>query len=224
MVLSAANEAAANMEEEQLSSRRTRRARGVPHLARKLEDCGNTPRPALACRALLRARPAWLVAAPCSRILSPRGAPDRSSTASGQIAERFQAVQNTLNALLARLEVCSEVQLGMKRRLVRVVDTGKLPDLSCERTTVQAFGIARGKHLDGTITEHFEKTPCRGANLVADFAVWADRRHNRTRPATRRYLCDKANASNVRITVSFGEAQTSGERFTHFVAVQALDV
>src|SRR6478736_2331984 len=103
----------------------------------------------------------------------PRGGPGRSEGAGAfrREAERFQRAEDPREARLRRLRVGVNGDLGVLRRLVRIVDAREVLDLPRERLLVEPFGIAVGERGDRALAIDLDEIANLGALLVADGAV-----------------------------------------------------
>jgi hypothetical protein len=123
--------------------------------------------------------------------------------------------------------VCrGEAQVGLDRRLVRVVDAGEPGDLTRPGLGVQPLGIAGLAHLERGVDEHLDERQAHrlvdGARPVAIGPVGADDRHERHHARVGEQAGDLADAADVLGAVGGREPEVGVEAVAHVVAVEQV--
>src|SRR5215213_6151745 len=86
-----------------------------------------------------------------------------------EIPQLAQRRQDALGAGPRRLLIGVNDQLGIERRLIRIVDAGEALNLAGQRFFIQALGIARNRHIERHVDEDLEKAATVAlANVIAD--------------------------------------------------------
>src|SRR3954452_1720928 len=133
--------------------------------------------------------------------------------------------EDDLRALLGRVLLRLDPDVGARRFLVRVVDAREALDLAFERLLVQAFDVTARALLDGCRDVHLdERSPLLDelARLPPGLFVWRDRRRDHGRAVTRQPRRNPTDPLDVGVAVLLGEAEPLREMRAHGVAVQVF--
>src|SRR3954452_13702632 len=112
--------------------------------------------------------------------------------------------EDDLRALLGRVLLRLDPDVGARRLLVRVVDAGEALDLALERLLVQAFDVTARALLDRFRDVPLDKRPpllAELARLPPGLLVRRDRRRDHSRTVTRQPRRDPADPPDVGVTV-----------------------
>src|SRR6185503_8650515 len=110
----------------------------------------------------------------------------------------------------------------IKRRLIRVIDTGKVLDLTPARLGIDALGVTEfaqferriDKNLDELITSHHVP------HVIARGPVGAYRGAHGYSSMSHNFGRHKSDAPDIDVPIFLTEAQSSGKVRAHHVAIQ----
>src|SRR5215210_1721293 len=139
-----------------------------------------------------------------------------------EVPEEFELLYDLAGALLGRLLVGLEDEVGSGGRLVGVGDACKLLYLPGKSFLVEALYVPLGAHLQGRGDEDLDEVDDPAAHLVARLFVGRDGADDHTNPVAREQVRHKADPQDVYVAVVPGEGEALGEVGPHYVPVEDL--
>src|SRR5436190_4009171 len=118
-------------------------------------------------------------------------------------------IQYPSSILLRRMIYGIENDLGIIRRLVRVIDASKAFDLAAARLTVHAFHISLLANRKRGVDKYLDKSTSfeHPAHLIARSLIRANGSANGQTPMPDYFGCNKADSQNVCVSILLAKTQ-----------------
>src|ERR687898_857017 len=139
-----------------------------------------------------------------------------------EVPEELELLYDLAGALLRRLLIGLEDEVGGVRRLVGVGDAGELLYLPCESLLVEALDIPLCAHLQWSIDEDLHEVYDPAPHLVPRLFVGRDGADDNTHPVARKQVRHKADPEHVYVAIIPGEGQAFGQVGPHDIPVEDL--
>src|SRR5919112_1793700 len=139
-----------------------------------------------------------------------------------EVPEELQLLYHLLGALLGRLLVGLEHEVGGVGRFVGVGDAGELFDLPRESLLVEAFHVPVGADLQRGVDEDLDEVHDPAPYLIPRLFIGRDGAHDHPDPVAREQVGDEPYPQDVYVAVVPGEAQALGEVGPDDVPVEYL--
>src|SRR5688500_13764450 len=141
-----------------------------------------------------------------------------------EVPEELELLYDPAGALIRRLLIGLEDEIGGVGRLVRVRDAGELLYLPGESLLVEALDVPLRAHLQRSIDEDLDEVYDPAPHLVPRLLVRRDGADDHTHPVAREQVRHKADPEHVDVAIIPGESEAFGQVGPHDVPVQDLHV
>jgi hypothetical protein len=132
--------------------------------------------------------------------------------------------QNFSGAFIDALDVRSAFYLGLERRLVGIVDSGKTRQAAGAGLPIHAFYIPLLAHRERSVHVDLKKSRGLVPDPVSGGAVRRHRRHYRDHAVTRQQCSYKSEPPDVFLAIRFAEAEVAPQLAADYVAVQKFSL
>src|ERR687898_1285502 len=124
-----------------------------------------------------------------------------------EVPEELELLYDLAGALLRRLLIGLEDEVGGVRRLVGVGDAGELLYLPGESLFVEALDVPLCAHLQWSIDEDLDEVYDPAPHLVPRLLVRRDGADDHTNPVAREQVRHKADPEHVDVAIIPGESE-----------------
>src|SRR5829696_486960 len=139
-----------------------------------------------------------------------------------EVPEELELLYDLPRALLGRLLVGLEDEVGGDGRFVRIRDAGELLDLPGEGLLVEALHVALGGDFERHVHEDLDEVYDPAPDLVARLLVGRDGRDDDRHAVAGEQVGHEPDPQHVYVAVLSGEAEAPGEVGAHDVPVEDL--
>src|ERR671910_883968 len=139
-----------------------------------------------------------------------------------EVPEELELLYDLAGALVRRLLIGLEDEVGGVRRLVGVRDAGEVLYLPGEGFLVEAFDVPLCAHLQWGIDEDLHEVYDPAPHLVPGLFVRRDGADDHTHPVAREQVRHEADPEYVYVAIIPGESEAFGQVGPHDVPVQDL--